>query len=458
MKMADQAPNKLLFQFSSLFLVGILLLAFSQLSFLAITGALFFVFILNSLLLGLGEGIPIHIVIVFIASLQWVIGPILSYYTGINHPFYGMQVPEEEYLSFAIPGVVLFYLGLSLPIAGLKHIPKTVLSGISNVVENKSQGAYYLIGIGFFSSFVASFAPPSLSFFLYLLSQLKFIGCFYLYLNESRNNTVLYLVFATLLLDALVQAMFHDLLLWGFFFLFIYCIKNKVSLTRKVVTLMAGFFMMFVLQSVKYEYRDIAWAATSLGAYEKGEIFFGMITERLWSPDKLFDPKTNEITVTRLNQGWIITRVMNYVPYVRPFADGQTVRDAFSGTLLPRFLAPDKEVTAGGREKMERFTGILLQEGTSMNISLLGEGYGNYGRNGGVLFMFLIGICFSLILRVILVKSIFHPTYIFWIPFLYLQVIKAETDLATTLNYLFKASIVMFMVFYGFRKVLKIDI
>lgn len=107
---------------------------------------------------------------------------------------------------------------------------------------------------------------------------------------------------------------------------------------------------------------------------------------------------------------------------------------------------------------MERFTGILLQEGTSMNISLLGEGYGNYGRNGGVLFMFLIGIVFSLILRVLLIKSILHPTYIFWIPFLYLQVIKAETDLATTLNYLFKASIVMFLVFYAFRRILKIDI
>ncbi|GAA4426863.1 hypothetical protein GCM10023188_09360 [Pontibacter saemangeumensis] len=458
MNIAEQAPNKIFFQFSTIFIVGTILLAFSSLSFLAITGALFFVYILNSLLLGLGEGIPIHIVIVFIATLQWVIGPILSYYTGINHPFYGMQVPEEEYLSFAIPGVVLFYLGLSLPVAGLGHIPKIVLSGISNEVKQKSRGAYYLIGLGFFSSFVAPFAPPSLSFFLYLLAQLKFIGCFYLYLNESRNNTVLYFVFATLLLDALVQAMFHDLLLWSFFFLFIYCIKNKVSLTRKVVALLAGFVVMFVLQSVKYQYRDVAWAATSLGAFEKGEIFFGMVTERLWSPDKLFDPKTNELTVTRLNQGWIITRVMNYVPYVRPYADGETVSQAFSSTLLPRFLAPDKAIVAGGREKMERFTGIVLQEGTSMNISLLGEGYGNYGKTGGVLFMFLIGIAFSLILRVLLVKSIHHHTYIFWIPFLYLQVIKAETDLATTLNYIFKASIVMFLVFYVFRKIMKINI
>ncbi|WP_347159296.1 hypothetical protein [Pontibacter chitinilyticus] len=458
MSLADQASKKLVYQVSSLFLVGGLLLAFTSLSFLALTGALFSLFILNSLLLGFGEGIPIHLVIVFMASLQWIVGPILSYYTGINHPFYGMQVPEEQYMSFAVPGVILFYLGLSLPLAGLHHLPQTALSNMSNVLKDKVKGAYYLIGIGFFSSLISPFAPASLFFFLYLLSQLKFIGCFYLYLNKSRNNTILYLVFGTLLLDAMVHALFHDLLLWTFFFLFIYCIKNKISLALKITVLLVGFFLVFVLQSVKYQYRDIAWANTSLDAFSKSEVFFGMIEDRIFSPDVLFDAKANELTITRLNQGWIITRVMNYVPYVQPFAKGETVRSAFSATLLPRFLDPDKAVVAGGREKMERFTGIVLQEGTSMNISLLGEGYGNYGRNGGILFMFLIGIVFSLFLRYILLKSIRHPTLIFWIPFLFLQVVKAETDLATTLNYLVKASIVMVLVFYGFRNILKVEI
>ncbi|WP_162056426.1 hypothetical protein [Pontibacter pamirensis] len=438
--------------------MAVLLLAFSSLSILAVAGALFSIYILNCLILSFGEGIPINLVIIFLACLQWVIGPILSYYTGINHPFYGMQVPEEAYLSFAIPGVVLFHLGLLLPLTGVGHIPKIVLNDISAELANKEKGAYYLIGTGFFASFFMPLAPPSLFFFLYLLTQLKFIGCFYLYLNESRNNTVLYIVFGTLVLDALANALFHDLLLWTFFFLFIYCIKNKVTLTRKLVTLGVGFLMIFMLQSVKYQYRNIAWTDTSLDAYGKAEVFFSMISERVWSPEKLLDSQTNELAITRLNQGWIITRVMNYVPHIRPFADGETVSSAFSSTLLPRFLAPDKAVVAGGREKMERFTGIVLQHGTSMNISLLGEGYGNYGKSGGIIFMFFIGIAFSLILRFLLVKSIVHPTVIFWIPFLYLQVVKAETDLATTLNYLVKATMVMVIIFYAFRKILKVEI
>ncbi|WP_146133176.1 hypothetical protein [Pontibacter ummariensis] len=433
-------------------------MSFSSLSFLATTGALFTLYILNSLLLSFGEGIPINLVIIFLACLQWIVGPILSYYTGINHPFYGMQVQEEAYLSFAIPGVILFHLGLLIPIVGVRHIPKMVINDLSENVRHKVREAYYLIGIGFFASFITPFAPYSLFFFLYLLSQLKFIGCFYLYLNESRNNTLLYLVFATLVLDALAHALFHDLLLWTFFFLFVYCIKNKVSLTRKVMAVVVGFFLVFVLQSVKYQYRNIAWTNTSLSTIGQSELFFGMIAERLWSPEKLLETKSNELAITRLNQGWIITRVMNYVPYVRPFAEGETVEAAFSSTLLPRFIVPDKAIVAGGAAKMERFTGIVLQPGTSMNISLLGEGYGNYGKNGGILFMFLIGIVFSLAFRFLLVKSLQNPTYIFWIPFLYLQVVKAETDLATTLNYLVKASIVMFLILYMFRKVLKVEI
>lgn len=447
----------LIFQVATIFIVTVLLLFLTSLSFLALAGALFSLYIFNSLILGFGEGIPINLVIVFIACLQWIIGPILSYYTGVNHPFYGMQIPEEEYFSFALPGVVLYHFGLLLPIAGVKHLPKVVLRNVSQTVEVKKRGAYYLIGLGFFSSFIATFAPPSLSFFLHLVSQLKFIGCFYLYMSDSKNNTMLYVVFATLMLEAMVTALFHDLLLWGMFFLFIYCIKNKVSIRRKLLAVFAAFLMIFVLQSVKYQYRSLAWFDTSLDAYAKSELFFSMIIERLWSPETLFDPRANESAITRLNQGWIITRVMNYVPFERPFADGETVSGAFSAALFPRFLSENKAI-AGGRVMMERFTGIILQDGTSMNVSLLGEGYGNFGKDGGVIFMFLIGIVFSLILRFIILKSLVNPTYLFWIPFLYLQVVKAETDLTTTLNYLVKATIVMVIVFYTFRKVLKVEI
>jgi hypothetical protein len=457
MQTIELASKKLFVQVASLLLLAILLTAFTSLSWLALSGALFSLFILNKFIFGFGEGIPVNIVMVFMACLQWIIGPILSYYTGINHPFYGMQVPEEYYFSFILPGVILYYLGLSLPLLGVSNLPKLVLSEMGEVASNKQHAAYYLISIGFVSSFAQKVAPGSLFFFLYLLSQLKYIGCFYLYFNSKKNNTLLYVIFGTLALDAVVAALFHDLILWGIFFLFIYSMKNKVSLSTKYSALIGGLFFLLILQSVKYQYRSIAWSNASLSAYDKSELFLSMAWKSMLSSDILFATKTNELSITRLNQGWIITRVMNYVPAIQPFADGETIEGAFSAALLPRFLAEDK-AKAGGRYMMLRFTGIDLQETTSMNISLIGEAYGNYGRKNGIWFMLLIGIVFSLVLRFIFTMSRENPTILFWIPFLFLQVVKAETDLTTTLNYVVKATIVMLIIFYGFRKVLKIEL
>jgi hypothetical protein len=453
----EPASKKGMVQAGSIIFVAILLIAFTSLSWIALSGALFSFYILNNLIFGFGEGIPVNIVMVFMACLQWIVGPILSYYTGINHPFYGMQVPEDYYFSFIIPGVILYHLGLSLPLLGVRNLPKLVLSDMVDVASTKHKAAYYLIGIGFLSSFAQRIAPGSLFFFLYLLSQLKYVGCFYLYFSSKKNSTLLYLVFGTLALEAVVAALFHDLILWGMFFLFIYSMKNKVSLKLKYYTLIGGFFFLLILQSVKYQYRTIAWANATLSTYDKTELFFSMAWDSMLSSDILFAAKTNELTITRLNQGWIITRVMNYVPAIQPFADGETIEGAFSAALLPRFLAEDK-AKAGGRYMMIRFTGIDLQDQASMNISLIGEAYGNYGREDGIWFMLFIGIVFSLVLRFIFLKSRDNPTILFWIPFLFLQVVKAETDLTTTLNYLVKATIVMIIVFYGFRKVLKIEL
>jgi hypothetical protein len=278
-----------------------------------------------------------------------------------------------------------------------------------------------------------------------------------LYFSSKKNNTLLYIVFGTLALDAVLAALFHDLILWGMFFLFIYSMKNKVSLSMKYSALIGGLFFLVILQSVKYQYRSIAWSNASLSSYDKTGLFLSMAWESMLSSDILFAAKTNELSITRLNQGWIITRVMNHVPAIQPFADGETIEGAFSAALLPRFLAADK-AKAGGRYMMLRFTGIDLQETASMNISLIGEAYGNYGRENGIWFMLFIGILFSLVLRFIFIKSRDNPTILFWIPFLFLQVVKAETDLTTTLNYLVKATIVMLIIFYGFKKMFKIEL
>ena len=126
--------------------------------------------------------------------------------------------------------------------------------------------------------------------------------------------------------------------------------------------------------------------------------------------------------------------------------------DALEATLLPRFIAPNKKM-AGGKENYERFTGYELWT-ASMGISLLGEGYANFGVTGAWIFMFGCGLFFSLMLHLIIGAAKTRPSLILWLPLLFLQAIKAETELVVVMNYLVKATILVFLLFWGVRKFL----
>ena len=125
--------------------------------------------------------------------------------------------------------------------------------------------------------------------------------------------------------------------------------------------------------------------------------------------------------VDRLNQGWIIARIMYVVPDYEPYAEGETIEDAIFAALVPRFLAPNK-VRSGG-ENFERFTKIELK-GTSMNLGLIGEAYANYGLRGSFLFLFIVGLAFKLSFNYINKKSFQYYEVLLWLPFLFLYVVR----------------------------------
>ena len=160
-----------------------------------------------------------------------------------------------------------------------------------------------------------------------------------------------------------------------------------------------------------------------------------------------------ENIAARLNQGWIIARIMNHMPKKLPFVRGETIETAFYAALLPRFLAP-KKARAGGRANFERFTGTPLPETTSMDISLVGEGYANFGLFGGMIFIFLVSLTYNWVVVKVVALSKTNPTLILWIPLLFFQVMKAETDFATVFNYLTKAVLVTYLAFYFTKKII----
>jgi hypothetical protein len=184
------------------------------------------------------------------------------------------------------------------------------------------------------------------------------------------------------------------------------------------------------------------------------EVFFELINDRITNFGRLVtdDEYMSEMNV-RLNQGWIISAIIENVPSIEPYANGETIIEAISGSLLPRFLVPDKKM-AGGQENFERFTGLPLGPTTSMGTSVIGEAYANFGPMGSWIFMFLWGMFLSLGFNKLVSYGNKNPLIYVFLPLIFLQVVKAETELYVVLNHFLKSLILVFGLLWVFKKYL----
>jgi len=417
------------------------------------------VFVMMDFIEKVGKSIPVLEVLLFIACLQWIVGPYLDYVTEYKHYKYYMYVPEETYMNLVVPSLFLF----ALPVyySSTKINSAFFIRRIKQI-KISDRFAINLMIIGFLSGIIARFAPISLGFIFFLASGLKFIGVLYLfYINSKKKWIAFYIIVTLQFLTSVEGGLFHDLLLWSVFMLLFISVFYPISFTKKFVLILIGFASMFILQTIKGEFRQAVWQQGYKG--NKSELFLTLFfnrTESLLDGRQVNDQRLQIDQVTggvnnRLNQGWIISRIMSNIPARTPYLEGETIKEAIYSSLIPRFLMESKASGGGGRLTYEKLTGFHLLS-ASMGTGVLGEAYGNYGVMGTYVFMFLWGLLLSLFIRFIFNKSVLVYSLPLWLPIIFLQVIKAETDLFTVLNHLVKSSIFVFGVTYALRHILKI--
>jgi len=413
-----------------------------------------FLFFGTKLFFEIGEKIEIRDIMILLAILQWVIGPLLAYKIYPDDDFYYMAVDLEEYMGYVVPASLTFAIGLYLPLRKKTHTETKYLSDIKLFVFKNKNIDLILISIGIISELIIEIVPSSIRFVLFLISGLRFIGLYFLFISERKNKYIyVYIILGWLFITALRESIFHDLLLWLGFFLVIVAFITKPSIKRKIIFLIAGLFFVVVIQTVKHSYREALSEGTGKGV----GLFSELVQEKVLGSDYVTSESNLSAMVTRINQGWIIARIMSWTPSREPFAGGETIIEAIKASFMPRFLFPDK-VEAGGRTYFTRFTGKDISDNTSMGLGLIGEAYANYGVSGGAFFMLAIGLFYNFFLVRIYKIAIKHPAIIFFIPLLFLQVIKAETDFSVILNHLLKATVIVWAIFFGLRNFLNIKI
>jgi hypothetical protein len=389
----------------------------------------------------LGAIIPIRYLAGSFMCVQMLLGPVMAY-NGLDayqRYEYQMRIPEFEYLSYAIPAVVLFILGLHVTAGKLKG---EILDRkeIARFINNSGNLPYIFIAIGFLSSLISALFGSALTFVFYLLAGFKFIGTFMLLLGSKQVKPwILVLVFGSIISSSLQSAMFHDLLTWLIMLGAVLAIKFKPSMIIKGIAASSFILLALIIQLSKKDYRENISSGNGGGLSS-----FQQVVENDQKDNALFDKASLAKSNIRINQGYIITNIMSTVPERVPFENGNELMRILESAFLPRIIAPNK-LNAGDRTIFMKYSGLALLPGTSMGLGSMGDAYINFGIMGGCIFMFFLGLLFSEVLNGFYKYSKYYPFLLLFTPLVFYYPIRPDCELQTSLGHLVKSCFLIYM-------------
>jgi len=397
-----------------------------------------------------GVEITIAPTVSMIAAAQWVVGPYFAYYHEAVTAKYRMYVPEDRYFDFVVPSLfaMIFFLRYFSPAIHINRLREIVLQQ-SNLT---AQSIYVLFSVGIFSEFLSGYVPNSLNFAVFLMTQFTFIASIYMIVLRMRYRWLcLAMAFLVLILNSIENSLFHALLLWSTLIASYICAEFRLRFLTKILVFFGFILLSVQLQASKAEYRlrifqnpENANISTLIDTMYENYLFE---TSQFSSTND-----TLGMLNARLNQGWIISAIMNYMPAVQEHEEGATFISALEESILPRFLVEKRAVEVSASFK--KYTGLSVSNNTSFGISVLGESWVNFGSYG-IIFMGFFGAFYGLVTRLVVVLGKNFPTVIFWLPLIFLQAVKAETELVVVLNHISKSTIFIILIYIVAHKVLK---
>lgn len=437
----------------SLLTVVFFILSFESPSNWMVVGLVFSGFVLVHIALTNSRYIVVPGFASLIACIQWIISPWLSYLYPPQYPglrFAEMAVPAENYFSYVVPATMALWVGLHFP---LWNIRKDRVVNWSNACWqiaplNGRQKLFIdiVICFGLMLSFSSSYLPKELDFFYYSLANLRFVGILYWMITRTKGwmwRTGL--VFSILLVQLTVGGVFYQLILW-LIYLFIALAYIKKWSWKILPIFITSIILLVWFNNVKTAYR-LETSAIGIrnkeSAISLGRLFLDAIRSKKGLPE-IIEKRSFGDMLVRYNQGWIISRIISWVPNREPYASGETVSAAFVDSLVPRFLFPNK-FSLSSDEIFKKYTGHNPDK-ASMALSISGEMYANFGRDGGIIATFFYALLIGCIFFGFVHLARDHVLWLAWVPFVLLAAFEAEWNLVNVLNSIIKSLLVMALV------------
>jgi hypothetical protein len=433
------------------FLTALLVSQFTDIPFLSISGVIYTLVQLIHLMNSFGSKIPFKEFIVAIMAIQLLLAPYLEYHYFKFEIIGGMSVSENVFYNYALPCTILIQIGLEI------FYPKRILGKELFEIFAKRPRAVEargisLIVIGYLGYLIGEFTPGLIAFdfIFYLLSLCRFIGFLYLWFSGSKFTIFAFIfVIIPFTIEAINSTIFVELIVYSMILLAVYFMKHKTPrlIIYSIFTL--GFALLLSIQSVKYSYRK----EVSKKSFTGNRLFTltGALLDQIKNIEELDLKKIGGSVNARINQGWILSDVLNHLGNRPEKISTKYFEREVKGILLPRFIYPEKP-TVGDHTKFREYAGYRLSKRVAMTVGVMGDGYGNFGRIGGMIYCFGFGMLTGLFLRMWYKLSFTYPTLMLWGVLIFFYSMRAGDETYTIVNWIIKSSFLVFLYFLFFER------
>jgi len=260
---------------------------------------------------------------------------------------------------------------------------------------------YFLIGILLFFVLKQRLQGiPTVTVFVSMGQQLMIVGlCLLLYKAHKTKNYISF--FSLLIFSALIPfitilndgflgtglAMFITVLIFlSNFYRFNY---RYILIFLFAIYLGLSFYQSYLRD--RAEIRDLVWGGAEY-SQRINKLKYTVTNMTLFNP---FDSEQLDRVDERLNQNWIVGASIDYMSNGQEeYAKGGTFKLSMLN-LVPRIIWKNKPITAGDTSRVEKYTGLKFQEGTSVGMPQVMELYVNFAIYSVIIGFIILGIIFS---------------------------------------------------------------
>lgn len=424
---------------------------FSQIPFISWAALSYSILLLIRLIDSLGHRLPFKELIIAIMGIQMLMSPFLEYYYYQLGIYGGMNVEDLTYYAYVFPCMILLHFGLELYYPRNDFETKLFKILSLKTRENETRGLFLII-IGYAAYGIMNVLPSvgPFGFILELVAFCRFIGFLYIWISGSRYTVLAFLaVIVPFALEAINQTLLIQAIVLFTMLMSIYFMKHKTSRVKIYMVFIMASFLLLVAQSIKYGFRKTVSDKDFKG--DPALLFTQSVVQQFVNYRSLDVKDVAAHVNVRINQGWILSDILNNFKGREHRIQPDYFKREVLGILLPRFIYPEKPVV-GDHAKFREYTGWSLSKRVSMSVGLMGDGYGNFGKFGGVLYSFAFGLFLGLIFRWWNKVAQLHPTVILWGVMIFFYCMRAGDETYIILNWIVKSSIFVFMYFLIFEK------